>query len=361
MTANERALSALPLHSWWGSLSQTNDWTERNGFTVPAILTSLDSEYAALSVSAGLSDNSWHSVVSIKGEDALEFAQRAFIREPRRQASHASSFVCWTNDEGWVRGTGTLASAGEDELILISECDDYAWLHDASVGFSVEVRNVTGELAGLRFLGPKAESCLAELGLDAPGDRSAAVAGGVRFERILVLPVRDQPLAIDVWVNTEDGLAFAKSALTACCGTLTPAGALAAEIARIEAGALRAGVDWTPVQLALGAEDALAPASLGFGAFNAAPGDRIFQGNDHAAPKFIPVLAHLVVAPDLNRAAPVRHRPSGLTWTSSAFVPTTEQILGIGWVAHQTAKIGAIVDGGRILRILATEQAPRST
>ena len=75
------------------------------------------------------------------------------------------AYAVWCNDEGHLIDDGTVFCLGADEYRLCTAERQLDWLLDSAIGFDVEIREVTEEVAALAVQGPTSCTLLKAVGL----------------------------------------------------------------------------------------------------------------------------------------------------------------------------------------------------
>ncbi len=334
-----RALNATALHARTADLCATNVWLEENGFTVPAAYSSQREEQWALSERAALSDLSARQVWLFRGADAASFLSFATLHDATALAPSRAQETYWCDDAGFVRGKGTLVRRGANEFELMTPVRDLAWMLDGAEGFDVELRDVTSERAALGVAGPLAATLLLETALVTqelhPGD-VAEVAW--RSSRVTVLKLAGT--GFELLTAAEDAIVvwdrLWRSGRSLGLGV---AGAHALDLARIEAGRLKPGVDWLPAQSASSDDELRLPQDFGVSAdltrrFNGV--DALRRGTSGKRRVPVQLVANEAVAPGVVSA---KESEVGRI-TSAAWSQARDEAVALAWVDPAVAKPG---------------------
>ncbi len=178
-------------------------------------------------------------------------------------------YTAWCDGAGKVRDDGTLHRLGETDFRLTSAEPTLGWLHENSRGLDVELVEETERLGALALQGPLSRELLQRItdgdveGLRYFGVMSARIAG---FRAEISRTGYTGDLGYEIWVDAGDAIPL-WDALTAAGEPfgLAPAGMLALDMARIEAGLLLVDVDYVPAQRAIIADQKSSPYELGLG------------------------------------------------------------------------------------------------
>ncbi len=263
-------LRVTPFHSRTSALCQAHNWRRWAGYVAAGSYElTHDREYYAIRSAAALIDVSPLFKYMIQGPDAVRFLDRIVTRDVSRCAANQVLYTPWCNESGKVVDDGTLARLGEERFRLTAAEPNLRWLHDNAVGYDVTIDDISDSIAALALQGPTSREilkCVADADLDA-----------LAFFRSTSADVRGIPVTIsrtgytgdlgyEIWVGAENAEPLWDAVIDA--GTsygITPAGMLALDIARIEAGLILIGVDYVPAHRALIESRKSSPLELGLG------------------------------------------------------------------------------------------------
>lgn len=263
-----RQVKTTPLHFYVASESLTNLWCDWNGYTVAERLTSLEDEYAALRNGAALTDISPLVKYRISGPEALPWLRRFVTGNLQALSIDEMVPVVFCEDRGHVVGDGLLFRMGDDEFRLITEEAHLAWLLDSAIGHHVRIEDVSATLAAMSLQGPLSCAVLAESGFGGIEQLRPYTA---RWFDVMGMPVyvsrsgNSGDLGYELWVDPDDAPALWLRLLEKGKAHGLKAGGFALrEVARVEAGIPRAGVDYIGAFSAINPDSALTPYELGF-------------------------------------------------------------------------------------------------
>ncbi len=263
-------LRTTPFHSRTAPLCQAQNWRRWAGYVVASSYElTHDREYWAIRSAAALFDVSPLFKYLIRGRDAARLLDRVVTRDVRRCAVGQVLYTPWCNEAGKVLDDGTVTRLEEDRFRLTAAEPNLLWLHQNSVGLDVVLEDVSDTTAALAVQGPAAREILRRA-VDADVE-------GLRFFRAGAGTVRDVPLTVtrtgytgdlgfELWFDArqaeqvwdhlrEQGEPWG----------LTPAGMLALDVARIEAGLILLDVDYVPARKAVIEGRKSSPFELGLG------------------------------------------------------------------------------------------------
>ncbi len=198
-------------------------------------------------------------------------------------------YTTWCDAAGKVRDDGTLQRLGDEDFRLTSAEPTLFWLQENADRLQVTIADETDSVAALALQGPASARILqAIIGTDGSGgpcgtgDGSGGTGAeldpaklpyfgiakadiqGIRVEISRTGYTGD--LGYEIWISASDALTVWDAVVEA--GEpfgLRPAGMLALDIARIEAGLILGGVDYVPAHQAVIAGQRSSPFELGLG------------------------------------------------------------------------------------------------
>jgi aminomethyltransferase len=276
-----------PFHPRTFALCESLNYREWSGYyTVSAYETHHEHEYHTIREAAALIDISPLFKYIVSGPDAVRLVDRVITRDATRMAVGQVFYTTWCDESGKVIDDGTVARIAEDRFRWTAADPTLRWLQQSAAGLRVAVEDVSESLAALALQGPMSAQILrriAELDVDAlryfrtttgrlagvPVDVSrTGYTGDLGYE--IWIPAAQ---ALDVWdALARDGRAFG----------LKPAGMLALDVARVEAGLLLIDVDFQSSRKATIASQTYTPYELGLGRLVDA-GKARFVGRDALA------------------------------------------------------------------------------
>jgi len=226
-------------------------------------------EYNAIRNSAALIDITPLFKYRVTGRDATRFVNRVISRDINKVAVDQVIYCCWCDPEGKVIDDGTITRLGENEYRWTAADPSLRWFQQNALGLEVNVEDISEQVAALALQGPTsgkllhavAEANVANLkyfrvthgkiaGVQVDISRTG-YTGDLGFE--IWMPWKD---AVKVWDElTKKGKAF----------DIHPAGMIALDIARIEAGLILIEVDYISSKKALIDAQKYSPGEIGLG------------------------------------------------------------------------------------------------
>ena len=263
-------LKRTPFHARTAPLCVSHAWRRWAGYVVASVYElNHEREYHAIRSSAALLDVSPLYKYALTGRDAGQLLDRIVTRDVSRTAVGQVLYTCWCDDAGKVLDDGTVSRLGEESFRMTSADPNLRWLEDNAVGLQVAIEDVSGRIAALALQGPASRAILQEL---ADVDLNA-----LGYFRVLPARLRGVPVTIsrtgytgdlgfEVWMDTADALrVWDGIAESGSRYGIVPAGMLALDVARIEAGLMLMDVDYVSARKALIARQTSSPYELDLG------------------------------------------------------------------------------------------------
>jgi glycine cleavage system T protein (aminomethyltransferase) len=243
-------LKTTPFHERTSALCASHAWRRWAGYVVASSYElSHDREYHAIRGAAALFDISPLYKYRVRGKDAARLLDLVVTRKIQTLQIGQVAYTPWCDAAGKVLDDGTVARLGESEFRVTAAEPNLRWFEDNAAGLDVRIEDVSESLAALALQGPLSRAILAE--------------GDLKYFRIKESSVHGIPVQVsrtgytgdlgyEIWVSAEHALALWDALIEA--GTpygIVPAGMLALDVARIEAGLMLIDVDYVPARKAL--------------------------------------------------------------------------------------------------------------
>jgi aminomethyltransferase len=226
-----------------------------------------DREYHAIRSSAALFDVSPLYKYHVLGPDAVRLMDRVVTRDVAGAKVGQVLYTPWCDGRGKVLDDGTVSILSPEFIRVTSADPSWRWFVDNARGLRVEVEDVSESIAALALQGPNARAVLEQAcGID---------LGAVRFFRLTPALVRGVPVTItrtgytgdlgyEMWMESGHAVPVWDAIVAAGAPYgLTPAGILALDVARIEAGLLLLDVDYVSARKAFIETQKSSPLELG--------------------------------------------------------------------------------------------------
>ncbi len=361
-----------PFHTRTAPRCESYEWRDWSGYLAASVYEpSHEREYFAIRNSAALIDVSPLFKYEITGPDAARAVDRIITRDAARCRVGQVLYTPWCDEEGKVIDDGTVARLDENHFRITAAHPNLRWFEDVSFGLQAHVSHVSTDLAALSIQGPFSRDILKRVvqGIDFDALRFFRLAHGAFDNRPISVTRTGYTgdLGYELWLRPEhtERLWDMLMDYGAAYGLL-PAGMVALDIARIEAGLLLVDIDYISAHKARIEGQKSSPYELGLGWAVALDGADFIGRKALAAEKergskwaFVglhidwPDLERLYDAVDLppqvagraSRAAvPIykNGRQVGQA-TSRTFSPVLKKYIGIGTLLADYARPGAQV------------------
>jgi aminomethyltransferase len=261
-----------PFHARTAPLNRKQQWREWSGYWASsAYADAHDIEYNAIREAAALIDVSPLYKYRVTGPDALALVDRVITRDASKMAVGQVYYTPWCDEHGMVIDDGTVHRVAEDEFFWTAADPQFRWLTLNARGLNVGIEDVTESLAAVALQGPFARAVLEEATEEPFGDlkyfkrrTSKLLAGGIEVGVSRTGYTGD--LGYEVWIPVERAAEAWDALMTAGRAYgIRPAGMLALDVVRLEAGLVLLEVDYTSARHALNPEQNYSPFELGMG------------------------------------------------------------------------------------------------
>jgi aminomethyltransferase len=243
------------------------DWA--GYYAVSVYETHHEHEYAAIREAAGLIDVSPLFKYLVSGRDAARLVDRVITRDVSRMAPGQVYYTPWCDARGHVIDDGTVTRIAEDRFRWTAADPNLRWLEQNARGLDVRIEDVTERVAALAVQGPTAAAVL----------RAAADAeiDALRYYRVTTGTIAGVPVEIsrtgytgdlgyEIWIPADRALRVWDAIVAGGRPYgLRPAGLLALDVVRVEAGLLLIDVDFFSSRKALVPSQCYTPFEMGLG------------------------------------------------------------------------------------------------
>jgi aminomethyltransferase len=246
-------LLKTPFHERARALSQLDSFIPWSGYSTVDVFTSVEQEYFAIRNASSLYDLTPMVKYRIAGADALRFLNRLMTRDLSKLRPGRVAYTVWCNDEGHLIDDGTVFCLGANEYRLCTAERQLDWLRASAIGFDVEIREVTEEIAALAVQGPTSCKLLKTVGLQGvenlkPFEHGSFVMPQGTAKPAALLVSRTGftgDLGYELWMSPADAEPVWDALMeVGRTRAVRPIGSRALNIARIEAGFLLPRVDF---------------------------------------------------------------------------------------------------------------------
>ena len=260
-------LRPTPFHQRTSALMQGAAWRRWAGYTVASSYElSHEREYYAIRNSAALLDVSPLYKYHVTGRDAARLLDRVVTRNVGATRVGQVLYTTWCDGDGKVIDDGTVSRLDDQRFRLTAADPNYRWLGDNARQLDVAVEDVSEKIAALALQGPNARVILEQA--------TESSLSSLKFFRLVHTNIRGVAVTItrtgytgdlgyEIWMDASDAIAIWDTLMS--CGLaygITPAGMLALDMARIEAGLLLIEVDYFSSRHALIAQQTSSPFEL---------------------------------------------------------------------------------------------------
>jgi aminomethyltransferase len=249
-------LLKTPFHERARAASQLDRFVPWSGYTTVDVFTSVEQEYFAIRNASSLYDLTPMVKYRIAGGDALRFLNRLMTRDLRKLTPGKVAYTVWCDDEGHLIDDGTVFCMAPNEYRVCTAERQLDWLSASAIGFDVEIREITEEVAALAVQGPTSCKLLRLVGLAGveslkPFEHGefhmprGFAAGAARFPVMVSRTGFTGDLGYELWMSPADAEAVWDALMEAGrTRAVRPIGSQALNMARIEAGFLLPKLDF---------------------------------------------------------------------------------------------------------------------
>jgi aminomethyltransferase len=252
------------------ALCESLNYREWSGYyTVSVYEMTHEHEYNAIRNSAALIDISPLFKYRITGRDASKLVNRVITRDIAKVSIDQVIYCCWCNPEGHVIDDGTITRLGENEYRWTAADPSLRWFRQNGLGLAVEIEEISEKMAALALQGPTSGKLLR-----AVADADVAKLKYFRVTHGKIAGVKVDisrtgytgDLGYEIWMPWNDAVkVFDELMSKGKPFDIHPAGMIALDIARIEAGLILIEVDYNSSKRALIDEQKFTPGEIGLG------------------------------------------------------------------------------------------------
>jgi aminomethyltransferase len=338
-----------PFHERTFALCESLNYREWSGYyTVSAYETHHEHEYNAIRNAAALIDISPLFKYIVSGPDAARLVNRVITRDVSKMRVGQVFYTPWCDEEGMVIDDGTVARLDERRFRWTAADPTLRWLVQNASSMQVGIEDVSEQTAALALQGPTSAQILracCTANVDAlkyfhvttgeiggiPVDVSrTGYTGDLGYEIWL-----DSRRALDVWdILMSAGRPF----------DIKPAGMLALDVARLEAGLLLMDVDFNGSRKAMIPAQKYTPLQMGL--------ERLVSYDKG------PFVGREALAAE--RAAGPRRRIAGLeiNWTDVETLYEREGLAPVAPAAASRQAVPVTLNGLQVGRATTTAWSP---
>ena len=265
-----------PFHPRTAPLNRKQQWREWSGYWASsAYADAHDIEYNAIREAAALIDVSPLFKYRLFGRDAHTLVDRVITRDASKLAVGQVWYTPWCDEHGKVIDDGTVHRIAADEFFWTAADPQYRWLTLNARGLDVAIEDVTERIAAVALQGPFARAVLEEVTEEPFAElryfrrRTSRIRLGPGRRSIATEVSRTGytgDLGYELWIPVERAADAWDALMAAGRGYgIRPAGMLALDVVRLEAGLVLLEVDYTSARHALNPEQNYSPYELAMG------------------------------------------------------------------------------------------------
>jgi aminomethyltransferase len=251
-------------------LCESLNYREWSGYyAVSAYEAHHEHEYNAIRNAAALIDVSPLFKYLVTGRDAAKAVDRIITRSVAALGVGQVYYTPWCDERGKVIDDGTVTRLADDRFRWTAADPSLRWLIQNSVGLDVSIQDISEEVAALALQGPTSARLL-----DAVAD---ADIRGLKYFRMTSGSIAGVPVDIsrtgytgdlgyEIWIPWHRAVEVWDALMTGGRAYgIRPAGMLALDVARVEAGLLLIDVDFHSSKKALIDAQTYSPFEMGLG------------------------------------------------------------------------------------------------
>ena len=259
-----------PFHPRAAALNRKMQWREWSGYWASSVYADFhDIEYNAIREAAAVIDVSPLYKYRITGPDAIPLTDRVITRDATKLKVGQVYYTPWCDEHGKVIDDGTVHRVGEQEIRWTAADPQYRWLTQNAAGLDVQIEDVSDSLAALALQGPFSRDVLEAASGESFADlryfrRRASSIAGVAIDVSRTGYTGD--LGYELWIPAASaGDVWDRLFEVGKAWAIRPAGMLALDVTRLEAGLILLEVDYTSARHAMNPEQNYSPFEIGLG------------------------------------------------------------------------------------------------
>jgi aminomethyltransferase len=257
-------------HARTAPLNRKMQWREWSGYFASSVYADFhDIEYNAIREAAALIDVSPLYKYLVTGPDATRLVDRVITRDATKLAVGGVVYTPWCDEHGKVVDDGTVHRLEERRYRWTAADPQLRWLRQNSAGLDVAITEETEATAALALQGPLSRDVLEAATGESFADlayfrRRPAKVGRVAIDVSRTGYTGD--LGYELWIPTERAVAVWDAVVKAGKAFgLRPAGMVALDVVRLEAGLILLEVDYTSTRHAMNPDQHYSPFEIGLG------------------------------------------------------------------------------------------------
>jgi len=258
------------VHARTFALAESLNYREWSGYyAVSAYEAHHEHEYNAIRNASALIDVSPLFKYVVRGRDAQKLVDRVITRDATKLAVGQVYYTPWCDEQGKVIDDGTVTRLAEDAFRWTAADPSLRWFTQNATGLDVTIEDVSEQIAALALQGPTSGRLL-----DAVAD---ADISGLKYFRMTRGTIAGVPVDIsrtgytgdlgyEIWMPWDRAIdVWDALMLGGRPFDIHPAGMLALDVARVEAGLLLIDVDFHSSKKAMIEAQKYTPYQMGLG------------------------------------------------------------------------------------------------
>jgi len=247
-----KPLLPTPFHARARDACRTDQFIAWSGYSTVDVFTTVEQEYFAIRNACSVYDLTPMIKYRITGDGAEAYLNRLVTRDVTKLKTNRVAYAVWCNDAGHVIDDGTIFRFAPNEFLLCTAERQLNWLLDSAIGYSVQIEEVTEQIAALSLQGPTSCSVL----------KRAGFLGAEKLKPFEIgrFSLGDAPITIsrtgftgdlgyELWMAPADAEHVWDELMAAGRSRgIRPIGSAALNLARIEAGFLMPNVDFVSAE-----------------------------------------------------------------------------------------------------------------
>jgi aminomethyltransferase len=258
------------VHDRTFALCESLNYREWSGYyAVSAYEGHHEHEYNAIRNAAALIDVSPLYKYLVTGRDAARLVDRLITRDVSKMSVGQVYYTPWCDEHGKVIDDGTVSRLGEQAFRWTAADPSLRWFSQNAAGMDVHIEDMSEEVAALALQGPTTARLLRAV--------SDADINGLKYFRVTSGTIAGVnvdisrtgytgDLGYEIWMSSRDAVRVWDALMESGKPyDIKPAGMLALDVARIEAGLLLIDIDFFSSKKAMIASQKYSPYEMGLG------------------------------------------------------------------------------------------------
>lgn len=257
-------------HPRTAPLNRKMQWREWSGYYASSTYADFhDIEYNAIREAAALIDVSPLYKYRVSGPDAARLVDRVITRDATKLTPGRVVYTPWCDEFGKVIDDGTVHALDDGSFRWTAADPQSRWLHLNAAGLDVAITDESEAVAALALQGPFSRDVLDAAAEASFADlpyfrRRAAALAGIDIDVSRTGYTGD--LGYELWIPAESATTVWDRLMdVGVSWAIRPAGMLALDVVRLEAGLILLEVDYTSARHAMNPEQNYSPAEIGLG------------------------------------------------------------------------------------------------